>query len=57
VSGSRTARLGSICAAVLALFAIYQTAAWSDAAEPCTSASVADVFAPTLLRLRLLLPN
>jgi hypothetical protein len=57
VSDSRTARLGSICAAVWVLFAMYQTAAWSDAAEPCTSASVADVFAPTLLRLRLLLPN
>ena len=57
MTGSRTARLGSICAAVLALFAMYQAAAWSDAAEPCTSASVADVFAPTLLRLRLVLPN
>ena len=53
MTGSRTARLGSICAAVLALFATFP---W-DAAEPCTSASVADVFAPTLLRLRLVLPN
>jgi hypothetical protein len=46
-----------LCRGVGAVRHVPKTAAWSDAAEPCTSASVADVFAPTLLRLRLVLPN